>query len=790
MKTQPKRQACAAFALALLALAAGFSTAAASQPILSGETWSGSISIAGASESWTFASTAGDRIVVAAVRESGTFDTDIFLYAPGGGLEASTHGFSGGDRLERALASSGTYTITIQDWSLTRTGSYRVTLMKLPGSLNSSGDPDGGAIASGQTLAGQANSASDLDGFTFAGTSGDRILVQAVTLNGSLDTDLYLYPPGGGAAVASTHGFSGGDRLEYRLATSGTFTILIADWSLANTGFYAITFLSTTAAAAPIASNQTLAGTIGIRSDLEAYQFPGTGGERIIIAGVKTNGALDTDLFLYRPNGGVAIATTHGFSGGDRLECRLDSTGTYTLVVADFSLTNTGDFALTLLQIPGATSYPGDSDGGPIASGESVAGQMQLASDLDAFQFYGEAGARVLFTGVRDGGTLDTDLYLYPPGGGANVATTHGFSGGDLLEFRLTSTGVHTLVLEDYTLAQTGTYHATLLLLPGCVSSESDRDGGLIKLEGLGFPAFPASPQAGIDVGGDLDGFQFYGTPGDRVRVQAIRTSGALDTDLFLFPPGGGPAEANTHGFSGGDVLEKQLASEGLYTIVVRDWSLQQTGDYTIRLFDLSGGGLAPGLYGPQPPMGGRVYSQGGSHFEWDPVQGATHYDLYYGTDVTTPLQLLTSTTQPRAAMPVLAPANAVWYWSVIATTPTATLAGSVWWFRSSSDPTDAVDPPPATPRVVLFQNEPNPFNPSTCIRFRLDRPDDVSLRIFDPAGRAVRTLLRGPLGAGEHAVVWDGRDARGRRSASGIYFYRLCTGGGCETARPMAMTK
>jgi len=68
----------------------------------------------------------------------------------------------------------------------------------------------------------------------------------------------------------------------------------------------------------------------------------------------------------------------------------------------------------------------------------------------------------------------------------------------------------------------------------------------------------------------------------------------------------------------------------------------------------------------------------------------------------------------------------------------------------------------------------PNPFNPSVDIKFRLSEPGTVSLRIYDVAGRMVRSLPEKQLDCGRHTVRWDGSDENGRPCASGIYFYRL----------------
>ncbi len=83
-------------------------------------------------------------------------------------------------------------------------------------------------------------------------------------------------------------------------------------------------------------------------------------------------------------------------------------------------------------------------------------------------------------------------------------------------------------------------------------------------------------------------------------------------------------------------------------------------------------------------------------------------------------------------------------------------------------------------PRVVtLDQNRPNPFNPWTTIRFGLPTGSFVRLEIFDVRGERLRALIPGEhLPAGYHTRVWNGRDHRGQRAASGVYFYRLVTDG------------
>ncbi len=71
----------------------------------------------------------------------------------------------------------------------------------------------------------------------------------------------------------------------------------------------------------------------------------------------------------------------------------------------------------------------------------------------------------------------------------------------------------------------------------------------------------------------------------------------------------------------------------------------------------------------------------------------------------------------------------------------------------------------------------PNPFNPSTTIRFNMKEPGRVKLQIFNLRGEVVRTLANGEHKAGLHEKHWNGHDHTGNLVASGVYFYRLQIG-------------
>jgi plastocyanin len=91
---------------------------------------------------------------------------------------------------------------------------------------------------------------------------------------------------------------------------------------------------------------------------------------------------------------------------------------------------------------------------------------------------------------------------------------------------------------------------------------------------------------------------------------------------------------------------------------------------------------------------------------------------------------------------------------------------------------------PGSTTGLVQMQApSPNPFDPRTSVRFALAQPAQVDVRVFDAQGRPIATLERGFLDAGEHAVVWDGRDDAGAQEPSGIYYVRASAGGASDSA-------
>jgi len=96
---------------------------------------------------------------------------------------------------------------------------------------------------------------------------------------------------------------------------------------------------------------------------------------------------------------------------------------------------------------------------------------------------------------------------------------------------------------------------------------------------------------------------------------------------------------------------------------------------------------------------------------------------------------------------------------------------------------TDVREEPLVAHAYALQQNYPNPFNPTTQFTFQIPEATYVSLAVFDLQGNRVASLVDGEMHAGTYTETWNADGL-----ASGVYYYRLSTGGFSETRKLLLM--
>jgi len=565
------RTTLALFSVLVVALFAR--TAVAGGAITSGATVAGAIAGPSYLETWTFNGVLGQRVFISAVSLAGPLDVDVTLKRPGGVVEASTIG----NVLDASLGVTGVYTIEVRDTGLNDAGSYNITFINVTGGpLTSAGDADGGAIASAEQRNGSLV-VSDIDPFTFSGVSGQRVLFVAKPTAG-VAPFVYIYGPSGAGYLT----YASNGRLDAYLNATGTWTVLVMDSDNNTAGSYTCTFMNVTGGphsfgadtdAGAVASDQIKSGTFGDVSDIDAFTFSGTTGQRVFFSNLPTGaGSHDVLITLYQPNGFSYDAS----STADVFDVQLSQTGTYVVVVEEYGNDATGAYLFSFVNLTtGGYTFGGDT-GGPITSGTQVSGTMSGAGDLDAYTFSGTANQRVLMSAKATAGAgFDTFFYVYGPSGAGYLTYS-----SERIDVQLNATGTWTIIVMDTGANTPGSYTLSFMnVTAGPYTTGGDTDGGVAI-------ASDEIKTGTLQSAQDIDVFTFTGTAGHRLAFTNLITSGSPETYISLYPPNGGTAEtASTGGY-----FDFPLSQTGTYYIVIEDLNNDETGSYLFSVVDMTSG--------------------------------------------------------------------------------------------------------------------------------------------------------------------------------------------------------
>jgi hypothetical protein len=109
--------------------------------------------------------------------------------------------------------------------------------------------------------------------------------------------------------------------------------------------------------------------------------------------------------------------------------------------------------------------------------------------------------------------------------------------------------------------------------------------------------------------------------------------------------------------------------------------------------------------------------------------------------------------------------------------------------FGVSGNPIDVSGSDDVPAAFVVKGNFPNPFNPSTTIKYQVPHTADTSVKIYNVKGQLVRTLVNGIVERGDNTAEWNGKNDRGAQVASGVYFYEVRQGNNVQVNK-MALVK
>jgi photosystem II stability/assembly factor-like uncharacterized protein len=167
---------------------------------------------------------------------------------------------------------------------------------------------------------------------------------------------------------------------------------------------------------------------------------------------------------------------------------------------------------------------------------------------------------------------------------------------------------------------------------------------------------------------------------------------------------------------------------------------------------------------------------------DWDSLAAANTYRIQLATDSLFNSIVFDTSSVSRSYLqmrPSILLANVKYYWRVNATNLAGTGSWSVIWnFRIN--PTGIYQYSSEVPKEFkLHNNYPNPFNPSTKIRFDNPKYSDVKISVYDISGRLINQIVNEKLNAGSYELTWNANNY-----ASGVYFYRIEAGSFTDVKR------
>jgi hypothetical protein len=567
---------------------------------------------------YTISASAGDAIHLSAVETSGasaTFQTHLRVYSPAGTLASEAVGDVGADTLFTAAA-GGTYYVVVKDWTTTNvngqdidndTGTYALTMARVPGAQSDDGS-DGGTITSGLRRGG-AIALGDLDVYTFAANAGDNVILGiAEPVTTALTPQMFIYRPDGTLA-ANVVGELGADA-EFAANQSGTYYVVIKDWTTTNVNGFDIEFgagdyqlylaklpgVQTTDLdneGGALASGPRRTGRIEL-GDIDVYTVAANAGDTVLLSAADTDGGnFQPELRVFNPSG-AAISSAVGFDGAD-LSFTATQSGTHYVVVRDWTTTNvngfhidndTGAYALYMARLPGAQTDDG-TDGGPLTSGLRTTGTLGVA-DLDVFTIDLAAGDSLI--GIArsfENAVSEAQVLLYSPSG-ALLDSSNGTNNGLVSVNSVATPGTYYVVVKDVTTTnvngfdidvEAGEYALTFVRTPG--AQPTDPDSGLLT---------SGQARAGAVSFGDLDVYTFPVVAGNGFAINLAETAPVgFDPTFTLYNPSGTVVTTQTGATTASVVVSNANAVTGTYTVVVYDAGGDEVGPYSIGLNTAAG---------------------------------------------------------------------------------------------------------------------------------------------------------------------------------------------------------
>jgi hypothetical protein len=607
-------------ALLTVLLALHTASAPAQTPIVNGARTSATLAL-NTTNVYTFTATNGESIQV---RMGAPFRPLVVVYAPNGsslGTGAGSGSSSLDGLVQLTAATNGTFSIAVSSYYRNATGSYLLTLAKVPGSFVVSTSDEGGPLTNNAGAPGVIERG-DIDLWSFEANTGDSILLRM----GSPGYRPYFQvfnPRGVLLGTAAGGGSADTDAyISVRATNTGTFTVVAQSFYPNNNGPYTMHLVKAPGAnqappgeeGGPMVNGAVHPGNLTL-GDMDAWTFTADAGENIFVrVGAPRYRPW---LHVYGP-GGVLISTGAGSGSADRdatLFLTTTNSGTFTVVVQSYYGNLTGSYELSLAKTTGPSVVSPGDQGGNLVNGVANLATNSLG-DIDSWTFAANTGDNIsLRMGASD---FRPWMHLFGPDGKL-ISESGGVSASRDANIFLTATngGTFTVLVQSFYYNFAGEYTLHLAKVPGAFTTSLGDEGGAL-LGGV-------AQEGDIDLG-DQDLWRFAMCDGEVINLRCLKLSGATFAPrIRLFGRNGALLATATSATEA--AINLTTTNSGVYSVLVDGNALNHAGRYR-----LTGHGISDGLSLCVPSVSGLDVVLGGV----GGAPGAT-FTLLTQTNVTAP---------------------------------------------------------------------------------------------------------------------------------------------------------
>jgi hypothetical protein len=435
-------------------------------------------------DSFTFTAESGDVVLVRVGVTAGTMKPLVRLNDPDGTeiCKGGTSYAQGAEIEQCRLSQSGTHTITVTDYRATQTGTYNLFLQRLnqPAAATT--------ITLAATTPAPIQAVAEADSYTLTATANDIILLRVGVTAGTMKPLLRVFDPAGTKLCSAGNSYSTGAEIAYcALPQSGTYTILVNDYTAIKSGTYNLYVQRLNNPADPVALTvgTTHPAAIQAVAEADSYSLAANANDVVLLRAGITAGDMNPLVRVFGPDGVVTCTAGNAYGPGIEIEqCLVPRAGRYTILISDHRGVRTGSYNLHVQRLVVPTSTV------PVFHGDTMNANIQAAAEADTYTWIAGENDTIQVRMAVTGGDTRPSVRVYDPDGVRVCTATSPY--GDSAEIAsclLPRSGVYAIMATDARVTGTGAYQLSLTCLTTpCGSSNTGQistDGGSVQLGDL-----------------------------------------------------------------------------------------------------------------------------------------------------------------------------------------------------------------------------------------------------------------------------------------------------------------